>query len=26
MEWLGVIGLLALASFALIWLCVALGR
>jgi ABC-2 type transport system permease protein len=25
MEWLGVIGLLALASFALIWLCVALG-
>ena len=24
-EWLGVIGLLALASFALIWLCVALG-
>jgi ABC-2 type transport system permease protein len=25
MEWLGVIGLLAIASFALIWLCVALG-
>jgi len=25
MEWLGVVGLLALASFALIWLCVALG-
>jgi ABC-2 type transport system permease protein len=25
MEWLGVIGLLAMASFALIWLCVALG-
>jgi ABC-2 type transport system permease protein len=25
MEWLGVIGLLALASLALIWLCVALG-
>ncbi len=24
-EWLGVIGLLAIASFALIWLCVALG-
>jgi ABC-2 type transport system permease protein len=25
MEWLGVVGLLALASFALIWLCVAFG-
>ena len=24
-EWFGVIGLLAMASFALIWLCVALG-
>jgi ABC-2 type transport system permease protein len=24
-EWLGVIGLLAIASFALIWLAVALG-
>ncbi len=25
MEWLGVVGILAIASFALIWLCVALG-
>ena len=24
-EWLGVVGILAIASFALIWLCVALG-